>query len=100
MLDLQAQFGGIDIYLFDQLLRGRIPIGSTILDAGCGAGRNLVYFLRAGYRVLGADVDPAAIAAVRQMAAEIAPPVAPDAFRIEPVEAMTFLDGAADVVIS
>ena len=46
MPSLQEQFGQIDIYLFDQLLRGRIPPGSRILDAGCGSGRNLVYFLR------------------------------------------------------
>ncbi len=100
MIDLQAQFGGIDIYLFDQLLRGRIPVGLTVLDAGCGSGRNLVYFLGAGYRVLGADVDPSALAAVRALAANLAPSTPADAFRIEPVEAMSFEDGAADVVIS
>jgi SAM-dependent methyltransferase len=104
MLDLQAQFGGIDIYLFDQLLRGRIAADATILDAGCGTGRNLVYFLRAGHRVLGADADPDAIAAVRRLAATLTPPVAPppapDAFRVEPVEAMSFPDGVADVVLS
>lgn len=103
MSDLQAQFGNIDIYLFDQLLRGRIPEGSTVLDAGCGTGRNLVYFLRNGFRVLGADADPAAVTAVRQVAATLAPhtaPSEPDAFRVEPVEAMTFPDGVADVVIS
>lgn len=100
MTDLQTQFGGIDIYLFDQLLRGRILVGDTVLDAGCGAGRNLVYFLRAGYRVLGADADAAAIAEVRRLAAELAPATPSYAFRIEPVEAMSFGDGAADVVIS
>ena len=100
MTDLQAQFGSIDIYLFDQLLRGRIPPGCTVLDAGCGRGRNLVYFLRTGYQVLGADADPRAIAVVRRLAAELAPATPPDAFRVEPVEAMSFADGAADVVIS
>jgi SAM-dependent methyltransferase len=100
MLDLHAEFGGIDIYLFDQLLRGRIAAGATILDAGCGKGRNLVYFLRTRHRVLGADRDPDAIAAVRRLAETLAPPVAPDAFRVEPVEAMSFPDGVADVVLS
>ena len=51
MTDLQAWFGGIDIHLFDQLLRGRIPAGLTVFDAGCGSGRNLVYLMRTGYRV-------------------------------------------------
>ena len=64
MHDLQAEFGQIDIYLFDQILRGRILPGMTILDAGCGFGRNLVYFLNEGYNILGVDADPGAIAAV------------------------------------
>lgn len=41
-------FGQIDIYLFDQLLRGRIGPGMRILDAGCGNGRNLLYLLQPG----------------------------------------------------
>lgn len=100
MTDLQTQFGGIDIYLFDQVLRGRIPPGATVLDAGCGAGRNLVYFLREGYEVLGADTDAEAIARVRRLAAELAPGTPLDAFRNEPVESMSFPEGIADVVIS
>ena len=100
MRDLTTHFGDIDIHLFDQLLRGRIPRAATVLDAGCGAGRNLVYFLRYGYRVLGADTNAAAIDRVRALAAELAPATPADAFRVEPVEAMTFPDGVADVVIS
>jgi SAM-dependent methyltransferase len=100
MTDLRTQFGGIDIYLFDQLLRGRITPGTTVLDAGCGTGRNLVYFLREDYRVLGADRDHVAIAEVRRLAAQLAPATPADAFRTEPVEAMSFTDGVADMVIS
>lgn len=37
MLDLHAVFGDVDIYLFDQLLRGPIAPGMRVLDAGCGA---------------------------------------------------------------
>jgi tellurite methyltransferase len=50
MTGLYEQFGSIDIYLFDQLLRGRIAPGMRILDAGCGSGRNLVYLLREATR--------------------------------------------------
>lgn len=103
MSALAAAFGGIDIHLFDQLLRGRVAPGSTVLDAGCGAGRNLVWFLRAGHRVLGLDPDPAAVAEVRALAAALAPHAADPphaAFRVEPVEASSFPDGAADLVIS
>ena len=99
MLDLQEQFGPIDIYLFDQLLRGRISQGMRVLDAGCGTGRNLVYLLRAGYQVFGADADPAAIRTVRRLAASLAPDLPEVNFRVEAVEAMTFPEGFADVVI-
>src|SRR6185436_17534793 len=99
MNELERQFGNIDIYLFDQLLRGRIAPGMTVLDAGCGAGRNLVYLLRAGHEVLAADADPASIAAVRSLAAELAPRLPADNFRVEPVEAMSFESGCADVVL-
>ncbi len=97
---LSAQFGPIDIYLFDQLLRGRIAPGMRVLDAGCGPGRNLVYLLRAGYEVFGVDPDPAAIDAVRRLAATLAPHLPPTHFRAEPVEAMTFAEHTADVVLS
>ena len=41
--DLRSAFGEIDIYLFDQLLRGRFDARSRVLDAGCGDGRNVHY---------------------------------------------------------
>ena len=100
MTDLQAQFGQIDIYLFDQLLRGRVPPGARICDAGCGSGRNLVYLLRAGYAVRAVDADPSAVAAVRSLAHTLAPQLPPDNFRVEPVEQTSFEDRSADVVIS
>ena len=100
MTDPSALFGPIDVYLFDQLLRGRIVPGMRVFDAGCGGGRNLVYFLREGYDVAGVDPDPGAIRAVRSLAAEIAPGLPAASFRAEPVEASSFPDACADVVLS
>jgi tellurite methyltransferase len=97
---LEAQFGPIDIYLFDQLLRGRIAPGMRIFDAGCGGGRNLVYLLRNGYDVMAADADPEAIAAVRRLAESLAPHLPPDNFRVEPLERLSIPDASADVVLS
>jgi SAM-dependent methyltransferase len=97
---LQQQFGDIDIYLFDQLLRGRIAPGMRVGDVGCGSGRNLVYLMRSGYEVFGVDADPAAIQAVRRLAAAVAPPLAPDNFRAETIEQLSWPDGFADVVLS
>jgi SAM-dependent methyltransferase len=100
MTDLASLVGSIDIYLFDQIQRGRVPPGSAVFDAGCGQGRNLVYFLREGYDVRGVDPDPGAIRAVRALAAAPAPHLPADNFRAEPVEANGFPDGCADFVIS
>jgi tellurite methyltransferase len=95
MATLQEQFGAIDIYLFDQLLRGNVSKGMTIFDAGCGTGRNIVYLLREGYDVFGVDPDPQAIEAMRHLA----PRLPADHFRVESVEAHSFPDLFADVLI-
>ncbi len=89
---LREQFDDIDIYLFDQLLRGRIAPGMRVLDAGCGRGRNLVYLLRAGFDVSAVDADPEAVAEVRALAARLAPRLPASNIRVERVEAMTVPD--------
>jgi len=97
---LREQFGEIDVYLFDQLLRGRIAEGMRVLDAGCGAGRNLVFLMRAGFDVWGVDESPDAVARVRHLAAQIAPHLAADRFRVERVEATSCESASMDVMIS
>lgn len=97
---LLEQFGQIDIYLFDQLLKGRVSPGMRILDAGCGSGRNLVYFLRAGYEVYAADSDPQAVDSVRSLARKLAPTLPASNFRVESVEELSVDSACADVVIS
>ena len=72
-MTLQEQFGQIDIYLFDQILRGNITPGMRVLDAGCGGGRNIQYLLREGCEVFGVDVNAEAVAEVKKMASELAP---------------------------
>src|SRR5580698_6750469 len=99
MHTLQEQFGQIDIYLFDQLLRGNIRAGMRVLDAGCGGGRNIVYLLREGYEVFGADADAEAVASVREMAAVLAPESPSENFQVAAIEAMPFPDEFADVVV-
>ena len=100
MNNLLDQFGDIDIYLFDQLMRGRIQPGMRILDVGCGGGRNLVYMLGHGFNVAGVDQDLDAVAHVRALAARLAPATPADNFRVEAMEALSFPDASADVVIA
>ena len=98
--NLQDWFGGIDIYLFDLLLKGRITPEMKLLDAGCGGGRNLIYFFRTGFDVSGVDQSPAAIAEIRSLAAVLAPNVSTENFGVETVEQMSFGDATFDVVLS
>jgi tellurite methyltransferase len=99
-MDLHATFGAIDIYLFDQILRGRIRPGARVIEAGCGGGRNIHYLLQAGYDVSAVDTDAHAIDAVRRLAATLAPTLPPSQFSVEPVEEMSFPAESADVVLS
>ena len=98
-MSLQTEFGDLDIYVFDQLLRGRIAPGMRVFDAGCGGGRNLVYLLRQGRDVCGNDANPAAIAQVRALAAELAPE-RPSDFRVEAIEDTSFPEASADAVLA
>jgi tellurite methyltransferase len=97
---LREAFGDIDIYLFDQLLRGRFDGARTVLDAGCGGGRNLVYLLRAGFEVHAVDRDAQAVERVRRLAAELAPHLPVENVRQGEVDALPFADGGMDVVMS
>ncbi len=100
LFSLAEQFGAIDIYLFDQLLRGRIEPGMRVLDAGCGSGRNLVYLLQAGYEVFGVDMDPDAVESTRELAKRLAPGLPVGNFRVGAIESMPFPEAFADVVLS
>jgi tellurite methyltransferase len=99
-LNLQEWFGQVDIYLFDQFLKGRFDPRMRVLDAGCGGGRNLIYFLRCGYDACGVDLSTEAVAHVRSLAAGLAPHLPAENFRVEAVEGMSFADADFDVVVS
>jgi SAM-dependent methyltransferase len=98
-VELRQQFGDIDIYLFDQLLRGRFDTRSRVLDAGCGAGRNLPYFLARGFEIYAIDEDPGAVAAARTLAARLAPALPADQIRQGTLHALPWPDGRMDAVI-
>jgi tellurite methyltransferase len=97
--ELRAQFGEIDIYLFDQLLRGRFDARRRVLDAGCGAGRNLPYFLTRGFEIYAIDADADAVAATRKLAGQLAPALALDHIRQGAIHALPWADGRMDAVV-
>lgn len=97
---LREQFGDIDIYLFDQLLKGRFDAVTRVLDAGCGGGRNVRFLLGHGFDVFGVDQDAAAVAAVRSLAARLAPHLPASQFEVAPVERLPWPDECMDAVLS
>src|SRR4051812_4328093 len=98
--ELQQLYGNIDIYLFDQLLKGTYDHCKKVLDAGCGGGRNLVYFLRNDYEVYGIDPNPDAVSAVKQLSQMLSGVNAEENFVVAPAENMPFDHNYFDLVIS
>ncbi|MFY9619705.1 MAG: class I SAM-dependent methyltransferase [Pyrinomonadaceae bacterium] len=99
-MDLHEQFGNIDIYLFDQLLKGSIKPPMSLLDAGCGDGRNLIYFLRHNFDVWAVDSNPQSIQQVRLLASKLAPNLPSENFFKAEVAEMPFPSERFDLVIS
>jgi tellurite methyltransferase len=98
-LTVQEQFGQIDIYVFDQILRGHLGAGMRILDAGCGYGRNLVHLMREGCEAFALDLDANGVDHVRQLSASLKTGLPPANFQVGSIEQMPFPDACMDAVI-
>lgn len=101
-MSLREQLGPIDIYLLDQVMKDRLVPGMRLLDAGCGGGRNLVYFLRNGFQVFGVDEQPEAVSQVRSLAAQLAPNLPAANFQVSDIAEIAeigFPDGSFDAVL-
>ncbi len=100
MKNVREIFGDIDIYLFDQLQKGRFAPGMKILDAGCGGGRNVIYFMRMGCNVFAVDRNTESVAQVKRLAQTLAPDLPPENFQTAMVEKLPCPDQHFDCVIS
>jgi tellurite methyltransferase len=98
--NLQQLYGNIDIYLFDQLLKGTYANCKKVLDAGCGGGRNLVYFLQNGFDVYGVDPNAETVNAVKQLSQTLSPTNPQSNFKVATAEDLPFGDNSFDLVIS
>lgn len=65
MNSVQQLLAQTDIYLIDQFQKGRYKPTDTILDAGCGTGRNMHWFLQNNIHITGIDPQAAAIHTLR-----------------------------------
>ncbi len=97
--NLLSEFGNIDIYLFDQLLKGRFDNCEKIIDVGCGNGRNLVYFIKNGYQVFGIDKDAKAIENIKKTALQLAPNYKIENFIVAEIEKLPYDNACFDLVI-
>lgn len=97
--DLNKLLGNIDIYLLDQILKERFSKDMRILDAGCGEGRNAIYFLNEGYRIFGIDQEELGVQYLKYLAKTINPNYDLDRFQIAKLEEIPFHDGAFDAII-
>jgi SAM-dependent methyltransferase len=52
------------------VVEGFLPKGGKVLDVGCGAGSNVLFLARNGFRAYGIDLSPGAVAAARARASE------------------------------
>jgi SAM-dependent methyltransferase len=97
--ELRREFGDIDIYLFDQILRGRFDTRQRVLDAGCGDGRNLIYLLQHGFDCYGVDSEPSAIDLIRRTASRLAPNLPATNFAVADLTRLPHSDGQMQAVV-
>lgn len=86
MSTIASLLGNTDIYLLDQIIKGRYVPADIILDAGAGGGRNLHWFVQQGFQVFGTDRDPAALESLRQNY----PDLQENQFLLAPLESLPF----------
>lgn len=96
---LNEELGNIDIYLLDAILKGRFSPGMRLLDAGCGEGRNLHWFIRNNFDAWGCDNNPAAIRMLQYVARSLNPQFDKNRFITVPIEELPYPDGMFDAVI-
>lgn len=92
---LQKLLGDTDIYLLDQIMKGRFRASDKILDAGCGNGRNMHWFLQNSFEIYGIDMNEENINVLKNKN----PNLSEERLQIFKVEKMNFPDNYFDHVI-
>lgn len=91
--------GNIDLYLLDQILKNKVARNAKILDAGCGEGRNLIYFLNNDYHVNGIDQNPDAIQMLQFVVGSSYPGYPKDRFEVGQLSNLPYQANGFDYVI-
>ena len=91
---LRKDIGGIDIYVLDQILKGRYASDAVILDAGCGNGRNLKWFYNNSFSFYGVDANANSIEAAQERYPKLF-----DNFSTQNLDVLNFEDHKFDHII-
>jgi 2-polyprenyl-3-methyl-5-hydroxy-6-metoxy-1,4-benzoquinol methylase len=96
---LRQELQGIDIYLLDQILKGRYDLDHKILDAGCGGGRNAFWLLKKKYDIYGVDVKEDAIKSLIDTAKTLNLPIDSRKFSVSKLSELDYDTEAFDHII-
>ena len=93
---VQELLGQTDIYVIDQIMKGRYVPSDKILEAGCGGGRNMDWFVKNNFQIYGIDQSKAAILNLKSKY----PDLQEERLQIAMVEKIPFEDNYFNHVIS
>lgn len=93
---IQELLGQTDIYVVDQIMKGRYAPSDKILEAGCGGGRNMDWFVKNDFQVYGIDQSEAAILHLKSKYLDLQE----ERLQIALVEKIPFEDNYFDHIIS
>jgi 2-polyprenyl-3-methyl-5-hydroxy-6-metoxy-1,4-benzoquinol methylase len=96
---LNNELGNADLILIDQILKDRFSDQMRILDAGCGEGRNMIYFVKNGYNIYGIDQDEEAVNMAKIVCASANRSYIMENIQAFPIEENPFPDLFFDAVI-
>ena len=96
---LNHLLGNPDLHLLDQILKGRYEPHMRVLDAGCGEGRNLPYFVRNGFDVWGVDTNATALRLLCLQGKSWNPTFDPEKFIESDIAELPFPPTAFDAII-
>lgn len=94
------EIGNMDIYLLDQIMKGRVQPNMQILDAGCGYGRNSEYFVRKNFEIYGIDKNEEAVQRAKENSSNWNPDFDLDRFSVADLEKIPLSMNRFDFIIS
>jgi len=95
-IPIQELIGNTDIYLLDQIMKGRYKPTDKILDAGCGGGKNQFWFLKNEIDIYGIDKDETPINYLKS----VHPDFKTERFQVAETDQLPFENNFFDHVIS